>query len=157
MNYTQVKNIPGMILLIDFEKAFDTVSWDYLFRVMKLFNFGESIRKWVQVFYKNITTTINQGGNLSRWFSNGRGCRQGDPISPYLFLLCAEILAIKLRGNDKIKGIKIGDEMHLISQFADDTSLFLDGTMKTLEITLQELNDFKHLSGLKVNYTWTQI
>jgi plasmid rolling circle replication initiator protein Rep len=59
MNYTQVKNISGMILLIDFEKAFDTVSWDYLFRVMKLFNFGTSIINWIKTFYKDITTTIN--------------------------------------------------------------------------------------------------
>jgi exonuclease III len=157
MNYTQVKNIPGMILLIDFEKAFDTVSWDYLFRVMKLFNFGTSIINWIKTFYKDITTTINQGGNLSRWFKNRRGCRQGDPISPQLFLLCAEILAIKLRGNKEVRGIKIGNTTHLISQFADDTSLFLDGTKKTLETTLNELKDFKEISGLSVNYTKSQV
>ena len=153
----ECKNIPGLILLIDFEKAFDTVSWDYLIRVMKLFNFGSSIISWIKIFHKNITTTINQDGNLSRWFKNGRGCRQGDPISPYLFLLCAEILAIKLRGNNQIKGIRIGNTMHLISQFADDTSLFLDGTKKSLETTLNELKDFKEMSGLSVNYSKSQV
>ena len=157
MNYTQIKNIPGMILLIDFEKAFDTVSWDYLRRVLKFFNFGESIIKWVMVFYQNIITTINQGGNLSRWFNNGRGCRQGDPISPYLFLLCVEILAIKLKGNEKIKGIKVGNIIHLISQFADDTSLFLDGSKTSLEATLEDLKDFKDMSGLTVNYSKSQV
>jgi hypothetical protein len=157
MNYTQIKDIPGMILLIDFEKAFDTVSWDYLRRVLKFFNFSESIIKWIMVFYQNIITTINQGGNLSRWFNNGRGCRQGDPISPYLFLLCVEILAIKLKGNKKIKGIKVGNIIHLISQFADDTSLFLDGSKTSLEATLEDLKDFKDMSGLTVNYSKSQV
>ena len=156
MHYAQVRKIPGMILLIDFEKAFDTVSWNYLFRVLRFFNFGQGTQKWVKTFYTNIKTTINQGGNLSRWFSNGRGCRQGDPISPYLFLLCAEILAIKLRNNKNIQGINIGNEMFLITQFADDTSVFLDGSKRSLETTLQELNDFKIMSGLSVNYTKSQ-
>ena len=76
------------------------------------------------------------------------GCRQGDPISPYLFLLCAEVLAIKLRNNKNIQGINIGNEMFLITQFADDNSVFLDGSKMSLETTLQQLNDFKIMSGL---------
>ena len=64
------------------------------------------------------------------WFSIKRGCRQGDPISPYLFILCAEILAIMIKENRDIKGIIIGQTEHKISQFADDTELFQNGKSK---------------------------
>ena len=73
--------------------------------------------------------------------------------SPLLILICAEILAIKLKNNKNIQGINIGKEMFLISQFADDTSVFLDGSKMSLKTTL---NDFKIMSGLSVNYTKSQ-
>ena len=59
-------------------------------------------------------------------------CRQGDPISVYIFILCAEILNIKLKNNKNIKGIHINSKEYIISQFADDTTLFLDGSDKSL-------------------------
>ena len=129
--------------MIDFEKAFDSISWDFLLSVLKFFNFGESIINWVKVFYNNISSTVIQGGNLSEFFQIGRGCRQGDPLSPYLFILCAEILAIKIRGNKNIGGINVTRIEHKLSQFADDTSLILEGSEK--------------LSGLNINFTKTQV
>ena len=69
----------------------------------------------------------------SIWFKLERGCRQGDPISPYLFLLCAEILAHMIRQNDSIKGYSISDLETKLVQFADDTNLFLDGTKESFE------------------------
>ena len=157
LDYTEERNIPGLLLFIDFEKAFDSVSWKFLDKTLHFFNFGESIRKWVSVFYNNIKSRINIGGNLSDFFTPQRGCRQGDPISSYLFLLCAEILAIKMRNNKNIKGIKVNKIEHVISQYADDTSLILDGTERSLHEALMELRWFEDISGLKVNFDKTQV
>lgn len=157
MKFTDDLNIPGLILLIDFEKAFDSLSLNFLHKALQHLNFGESLRKWVSVFYKNITSTVTQSGHLSSFFSISRGCRQGDPLSPYLFIICAEFLATKIRKNEKIKGIRVNDTEFLISQFADDTSIILDGTEKSLNQTLSELEIFSRISGLNVNFEKTQL
>ena len=66
-------------------------------------------------------------GHYSEWFDVRRGTRQGDPLSPYLFLICAAIFSSVIHQNKNIHGIKILDEEILLSQFADDTTFFLDG------------------------------
>ena len=157
MQYTEENDIPGLLLLIDFEKAFDSISWNFLINVLKIFNFGESIINWVKVFYNDINSAVIQGGNLSEFFHIERGCRQGDPLSPYLFILCAEILALKIRENKKIQGIKVTHIEHKLSQFADDTSLILDGNEESLNEALKELDWFAKISGLKINFSKTQV
>ena len=87
----------------------------------------------------------------------GRGCRQGDPISIYLFALCAEILVAKIRSNKNIKGIKINNTEIKLSQYSDDTSAYLDGSQTSLEETLNELDIFANISGLKTNVDKTQV
>lgn len=157
MQFTEEQNIPGLLLLIDFEKAFDSLSWSYINKVLTYFNFGPSIRQWIKVFYKNSSSAVLQCGFLSNFFKLGRGCRQGDPISPYIFILCAEILAVRIRNNKNIKGIKIENEAIKISQYADDTSIMLDGSKTSLEEALNELAGFADISGLKINYDKTQV
>ena len=157
MQITEEKNLPGLLLLIDFEKAFDSISWKFINKVLKYFGFGDSIISWVNLFYKNAMLSVNQGGNLSSFFQIGRGCRQGDPLSPYIFILCSEILAIKIRNNKDIKGITIGKTEYKLSQYADDTSAILDGSEKSLTETLKELSYFSKYSGLKVNFDKTQV
>ena len=75
----------------------------------------------------------------------------GDPSSPYIFILCAEILALLIRSNKDIKGITIDGTEYLIAQYADDTSLTLDGTEKSLKICLTVLEFFAEISGLCIN------
>ena len=85
--YTKLKNIPGMVINIDFEKAFDSVDWEFLELTMQKFNFGESVIKWVKTFYNDISSCVVNNGTTSQYFKLSRGVRQGDPLSPYLFLL----------------------------------------------------------------------
>ena len=148
--------VPGLLLLIDFEKAFDSLSWSFIQKVLKFLNFGPSICRWIETFYSNITSSVIQCGFMSESFRIGRGCRQGDPLSPYIFIICAEFLAIKIRQNSKIKGIKIHDTEFKISQYADDTSIFLDGSSDALNGTLTELDKFANVSDLKINFDKTQ-
>lgn len=155
IDYLKENNLPGLLVSIDFEKAFDSVNWDYMHNVLKCFNFGENIQRWIQAFYTNIRSSVVVNGKASGFFTIERGCRQGDPISPYLFILCAELLACRIRENKAIEGIQIAETEQKVSQFADDTSLFLNGDERSYETLFYELNFFEKLSGLKLNYEKT--
>ena len=82
--------------------------------------------------------------------------RQGDPLSPYLFILAVEPLATAIKNNKDIKGIQIDDLNSLITQYADDTAFTLDGTEKSLQNTLITLRDFGRISGLEINFDKTK-
>ena len=90
---------------------------------------------------------------FSTFFNIGRGCRQGDPISPYLFLLCVEIMGILIRKNHKIKGITICNKEYKLFQYADDTGIFMNGTENSLK---NALDLFSKYSGLTPNFEKTQ-
>ena len=149
MHHTETKIISGLLLLVDFEKAFDSVSWAFINKVLKFYGFGNSLISWIKILYRNAMLTVNQGGNLSPFFHIGRGCRQGDPVSPFLFVLCADILGIMIRNNKDIKSIVINNKEHKLSQYADDTLFILDGTSKSSNETLSVLSKFSHFSNLR--------
>jgi hypothetical protein len=154
--YLNYNNIPGLLLCIDFEKAFDSVDWNFMMKVLKAFGFGPSICQWVQTFYMNIKSCVIVNGHVTPWFLIGRGCRQGDPISPYLFLLCVEILGIMVRENEVIRGITINDEEHKIVQFADDTQMMSEGDANSFEQSIRTIDSFGKKSGLFMNSGKTQ-
>ena len=157
MEYTELHDIPGLILLIDFEKAFDSVSWSFIFKVLKFFKFGDSLISWIKFLYKDATLAVSQCGHLSNFFNIERGCRQGDPLSPYLFILCAEVLAINIRNNKTIKGISVDNHEIKLSQYADDTSILLYGSELSLKSAFSELSKYAEYSGLNINYDNTQV
>ena len=156
IEYTNKENISGLMVFLDFQKAFDTISWPYLFTTLKAFNFGPKFRKWIEILYNNPTSCVINNGHFTKFFSISRGIRQGCPISSLLFILVAETLADKIRNNIDIDGIKIENEQFTITQLADDTTLFLRNE-KSLECVLKLLGHFENCAGLKLNTEKTEI
>ena len=91
------KNIPGILLQLDFRKAFDTIEWSMIQKVLSVFNFGVSFKRWVEIFYSNAGSSVINNGFTTKQLKLSRGVRQGCPLSLYLFILPAEILGTKTR------------------------------------------------------------
>ena len=157
MSYTEYKNINGLLMLIDFEKAFDSISWRFMYDVFLFMGFGTDMLKWIKLFNNEVSATVLQAGVMSEFFTIQRGCKQGDPIASIEFILCAQILYLMINNNIDIKGIIFGNEEVKMSQFADDTTLTLDGTQKSLQAALNTLEIFGSFSGLRMNKSKTKL
>ena len=148
--FTKENNIPGILLTIDFEKAFDSVEWNFLFRVLESLNFGDTLIRWIKTLYKNSSSCVMNRGLSTGYFPLGRGVRQGDPLSPYLFIICLEVLLNHIRLSKDIKGLSIEQTQIKLSAFADDLTLFLDSEHSAYEV-FSLIKTFSGFSGLKVN------
>ena len=147
---------PGILALIDFEKAFDTVEWSFLFETLETFDLGGNFATWIRLLYTNIFSCITNNGYISNYFPLSRGIRQGCPISALLFILVAEILSINVRSDASIKGITIKETEFKIAQLADDTTVFLSD-IQSLKQVITRFNKFGLISGLKVNLDKTEL
>ena len=123
LEQTKTDKSSGILLTIDFRKAFDTLEWPIMHKALETYNFGESLRRWIEIFYKNIESTVLNHGYASKWINPSRGVRQGCPLSPFLFVLTAELMSNKIHQSDTVKGVSLCGNEIKISQFADDTNL----------------------------------
>ena len=157
MQHLEEQQKSGMILLADFEKAFDSIEWPYLNKLLKTYNFGESFQKWFSILYNGAESCVINNGHFSQFFDLGRGCRQGDPLSPYIFILAIEPLAMALKNNKEIQGIRVGDIEYKVGMYADDTFLLLKGDEHSMRVAVEMFKKFHLCSGLGLNEDKTQV
>ena len=113
------------LLALDMEETFASVSWVYLFKVLELFNFGNSFIHWMQVLYRDAKVCVINNGFATNYFNLCKGVRQGDPRSPYLFNIAVEVLALNIINNKRIKGINNNNDLIIkICQYTDDIIVF---------------------------------
>ena len=156
LRFSDLENIPGLLLFVDFEKAFDTLEWRFVENVFRYYNFRPSFIMWIKTFYNDIQNAIFNNGWSSGFFNLERGVRQGCPLSPYVFILCVEILSSAIRRDKEIKGVRILKTECKTTQYADDNTLFLDGSNLSLETSLLTFKKFGKISGLKMNNSKTE-
>lgn len=151
LDYIEQKDSSGIYLCIDNEKAFDRVSHKHLFRLLKAFNFGPNLTKWIQLLYFEARGSVIVCF-ISEPFSLSRGVHQGRALSPLLYVLSLEPLLNKIRADPKIEGIKVpGSKIEVkISAFADDITCALSSRLSVAHV-LNVCKLFEAASGSKLN------
>ncbi|GAU13347.1 hypothetical protein TSUD_43010 [Trifolium subterraneum] len=147
-----------LLFKVDFEKAYDSVDWGYLDEVMLKMNFPNLWRGWIMECVTTATASVLVNGSPTDEFKFERGLRQGDPLSPFLFLLAAEgfnIMMTAMVSNNLFTPYAIGQRQEVkIShlQFADDTLLVGNKSWANVRALKAILLLFEATSGLKINF-----
>ncbi|KAK2656639.1 hypothetical protein Ddye_009691 [Dipteronia dyeriana] len=147
----------GLVVKLDFEKAYDSLDYNYLDNILSDIGFGEKWREWMSYFISTPSFLVLVNGSLSRQFRLERGLCQGDPLSPFLFDIVVECLSAlfkKAGGVELVKGAVFGEGTVHIShlQFADDKILFLQPKLDYLMNARHILRCFELVSGLRINF-----
>ena len=148
LEYVDKINEEGILFTVDIEKAFDSVDHSFIFATLKKYGFADSFIKWIKVLLNNSQSCVINNGISSGYFLLGRETRQGDPLSPYLYILVLEILSIQIRADKNIKGFKIDNIEKLLSAFVTDTT-FIIKDIHSVNRILKHMKVYEVFSSLK--------
>ena len=147
----------GVILKLDFEKAYDKVKWPFLQQVLRMKGFSTTWCAWINQVITKGSVAIKVNDDVVHYFQTRKGVRQGDPLSPILFNIVVDMLAIlieRAKENQQFKGVvpHLIDDGLSILQYADDTILFMEHNLEQAKNLKLLLCAFEQLSGLKINF-----
>lgn len=166
IEYSLKNNSSGSIIFLDFEKAFDTLEWNFMIATLEKFNFGKTFISYIKCIYNQCFSSITNNGRNSKFFKLTRGIRQGCSLSALLFVIAVEIMALNIRHNKNIKGFSLPDckipskwskcdTETKITQVADDTTIITLDQDSTFEV-FKTVCKFSDVSGLKLNLSKTE-
>ena len=155
--YCKKSNKPAVILTVDMNKCFDRVAHSAITGTLRYFNFDENFIQWSSLFFMGIDICTQNYGYTSQYFTKQKSINQGCCYSPSIYLLIGEIIANKLRNNNRIDGIQIGNCKLLLSQFADDMDLYLPFNETILNEVITVLTCMEAHLGVRVSYDKTSI
>jgi hypothetical protein len=148
---------PGVIIKLDYEKAYDRVNIDFLMEILKLRGFGDRFLKWIRCLVVGGSVSVTANGEESHTFKTGKGLRQGEPLSSLLFNFVGDVL-YKMLEKATRKGLissLLGDFRSggIVSlQYADGTLLFSSADERCLRNLKGELMLFERVSGMRINF-----
>lgn len=153
-DYHKADISPRCTMKIDISKAFDSVQWDFVLKSLKVMGFPEVFIHWIRLCITMPSFSVQVNGELAGYFRSGRGLRQGCSLSPYLFVLCMNVLSLKLdkavedqkfQYHPRCKSLYL---THLC--FADDLMVFVEGSKHSIEGAISVFDEFSTWSGLNI-------
>ncbi|PKU78280.1 putative mitochondrial protein [Dendrobium catenatum] len=144
----------GMVAIkLDMEQAYDSMSWKMLHRMMVILEFPKQFMDLVMECITETRYAITVNGGLSNWIKGKSGFRQGCPLSPFLFIICSQLLSNGFYSEGKDLGIKISPNSQRISHllYADDVLLFSDAKIKSIKKVKNILINYCAWNGLIIN------
>ncbi|KAG7578003.1 Reverse transcriptase domain [Arabidopsis thaliana x Arabidopsis arenosa] len=146
---------PRCAMKIDISKAFDSVQWSFLLNTLRALHFPETFIHWIKICITTASFSVQVNGELAGYFGSERGLRQGCSLSPYLFVICMNVLSKKIDKAASDKKISLHPNCKQLSLthlcFADDLMVFVKGDKKSIQGTMAVFDDFATHSGLKIS------